>query len=288
MKTLLASCALFTALTFFPNISVAEKNESSMKLYRLDCGDIHVSDLNVFSDSDQYIGQSKDLVVSCYVIRKGGMILLWDTGLNSSIAEKKDGVTSGPFTLTLKETITAQLAKINLTPDDITHVGLSHSHFDHAGNVNLFKNAQLIIQKAEYDTLVNTPDVANAHNMNTSQMDFFLKEENKEQLEIISGDQNLLSDGSLKAISLPGHTPGHMALKVTLSKSGVVILSGDQWHFDANHLYDEVPSFNYDRADTISSSDKLNRLVANNNATLIIQHEPKDTETLPALPAYLE
>lgn len=39
------------------------------------------------------------------------------------------------------------LANKGLTPDDIDYVILSHSHFDHIGNIHLFKNAELIQDK---------------------------------------------------------------------------------------------------------------------------------------------
>lgn len=284
MKSLLSGVACIALLSF----STPSYAGEGTKLYRLDCGSVDVIDLNVFSDTDQYVGQSKNLTVSCYLINKGDNWLLWDTGLNGSIAEKPEGLTSGPFVLKVKETLPQQLAKINLKPEDITHVALSHSHFDHSGNVNLFSKAALIIQQAEYETLVNTPELAGKYHMDASNFDYFLKEENKAQLNIISGDTDLFGDGSVKAISLPGHTPGHMALKLRLPKTGVVFLSGDQWHFDENRMFDGVPSFNYNRSDTISSSDKLNRLVANTQGTLIIQHEAKDIEKIPAFPAYLD
>lgn len=259
-----------------------------MALYRFRCGNILVSDLNIFSDTEAYTGKQKELTVSCYVIKKDDNILLWDTGLPSGLAENPDGMVSGAFTLKLKETITQQLAKISLTPDQITHIGLSHAHFDHAGNVDMFKNATLIIQQAEYNFLTQTPEDARVHHADPAHLSYFLDEKNKEQLQIINGDANLFGDGSVKAISLPGHTPGQMALKVTLPESGVYILSGDQWHFNENRQHNGVPTFNYNRADTLASSDKLNRIIKNTNATLLIQHELADEEKTPALPAYLK
>ncbi len=115
-------------------------------------------------------------------------------------------------------------------------------------------------------------------------MSYFLTDENKEKVRTLSGDEDLFGDGSLKVINLPGHTPGHMALKVTLPESGVFILSGDQWHFNENRRHNGVPSFNYDRADTLASSDKLEKLIKNTGATLIIQHEVKDISKTPELP----
>jgi hypothetical protein len=46
-----------------------------------------------------------------------------------------------------------------------------------------------------------------------------------------------------------------------------------------------VPSFNYDRAETIASIERLKQIEKNLKATVIIQHDPRDTDKLPAFPA---
>ncbi len=79
-----------------------------------------------------------------------------------------------------------------------------------------------------------------------------------------------------------------MTQLVSLHRSGPMILSGDQWHFTENHRGNGVPTFNYNRAETLTSSDKLNKLLKNRRAKLIIQHEPKDRAKLPALPEYVQ
>lgn len=277
--SMIMACALLST-------TASADSSNEMTLHRLYCGDIHVSFLNAFSDTDNYTGQEKSLTDSCYVVKSGDNILLWDTGLSESIADKEGGISSPPFTLTVKSKITDELAKIGLKPEDITHVGISHAHFDHTGNANLFTNATLVIQKIEWDTLKNAPEIAEKHHMPLDSLSIFLNDESK--VKIIDGDADLFGDGSVKAISLPGHTPGHMALKVTLPESGVYILSGDQWHFNENHENNGVPTFNYDRADTLSSSDKLDKLIKNTGATLIIQHEPKDISKIPELPEGLK
>ena len=42
-----------------------------------------------------------------------------------------------------------QLAKIGLTPADVTHVVVTHTHFDHAGGLGDFPGAIHVIQKSE-------------------------------------------------------------------------------------------------------------------------------------------
>lgn len=267
------------------HVTYAAENSTPLKLYRLNCGEIHVSDLNAFSDTLQYPKQQKDLVVSCYVIQDGKNILLWDTGLPNAIANNPQGTTQGIFTLKLPKTIAEQLKEIGLTPEQITHVAISHGHFDHAGNVDAFKNAKLIMQESEYNLIKNQPDVAKKYHMEPEKYARYLT--SPENVQLLQGDTDIFSDGKIQAISLPGHTPGHMAALIKLKKN-YVVLSGDQWHFRENHDSNGVPGFNYNRADTLASSDKLNALIKNTKATLIIQHEPKDVQNLPIFPKYAE
>lgn len=283
---------LLTILLMFTGVFgqvYAQDNAVSndLRLYRLDCGYIYVSDLNVFSINDAYVGQTKEFVDSCYLIKHGEEWLLWDTGLPSSLVETPEGHTEGPFTAKVKVTIAEQLKAIGITIEDIDYVGLSHTHFDHSGNVNLFKNSKLVLQKKEYETLSDENGVLlDADHVKA--MSYFLASENKNQLELIEGDVDFFKDGSVKMVSLPGHTEGHMALIVSLPKAGDIVLSGDQWHFTENRKNNGVPSFNSDREQTLESSAKLEKIILDTSAMLVIQHEGKDNLIFSPVPEYLD
>ena len=45
-----------------------------------------------------------------------------------------------------------------------------------------------------------------------------------------------------------------------------------------------VPAFNTNRAETLASHDRFERIAANTSAKVIIQHEPADVAKLPAFP----
>jgi N-acyl homoserine lactone hydrolase len=64
-----------------------------------------------------------------------------------------------------------------------------------------------------------------------------------------------------------------------------VMISGDLAHFRENYEINGVPLFNSERADTLASLDRFKKLAANLKATVIIQHDARDIEKLPVLPA---
>jgi hypothetical protein len=56
-------------------------------------------------------------------------------------------------------------------------------------------------------------------------------------------------------------------------------------HFRENYETDGVPSFNYDRAKTVASIERLKKIAANLNATVVIQHDARDVDKVPAISA---
>src|SRR5215510_535369 len=107
----------------------------------------------------------------------------------------------------------------------------------------------------------------------------------KRKVEPLTVDKDVFADGTVIVLRTPGHTPGHSSLLVRLKDMGPVLLSGDAVHFRENYESSGVPSFNFDRAATIASIERMKQLVANLKATLVIQHDMRDIGKLPAFPA---
>jgi glyoxylase-like metal-dependent hydrolase (beta-lactamase superfamily II) len=103
------------------------------------------------------------------------------------------------------------------------------------------------------------------------------------KMEALEGDKDVYGDGSVVMLDMPGHTPGHYSLLVRL-RSGPVLLSGDLYHFTAQVANRGVPPFNHDRADTLASMDRFDRIARNLHAKIVIQHEPADIAKLPPFP----
>jgi hypothetical protein len=49
-----------------------------------------------------------------------------------------------------------------------------------------------------------------------------------------------------------------------------------------------VPEFNTERADTLASMDRVERIVKNTKARFVVQHDPRDFRALPKFPAFLD
>jgi N-acyl homoserine lactone hydrolase len=109
-----------------------------------------------------------------------------------------------------------------------------------------------------------------------------MKGDNK--VEPQPNDKDVFGDGSVIMLNTPGHTPGHHSLLVKLPQMGSVVISGDAVHFRENYDNNGVPRFNSDRSQTLASIERLKGIVATFKAALIIQHDARDIDKLPAFP----
>jgi glyoxylase-like metal-dependent hydrolase (beta-lactamase superfamily II) len=247
-----------------------------MEMWRLDCGEFIFTDHNAFfSDTSEYPAGPKNLVGSCYLIRHGADYMLWDTGIPAGVVSQP--IQTPAIRATLRATIADQLARINVRPEQVTVVGISHYHFDHTGQAASFPHARLIMGVGDIAALRgNDPGVER------EPLAPWLT--GGGQITEARGDHDVYGDGKVVVLNLPGHTPGHRALLVRLA-SGPVLLSGDMYHFTEQVERRGVPPFNTSRAETLASMDRFDRLGRNLRANVIIQHEPADVAKLPAFPA---
>ena len=276
----ISCCLALLAIVATPTMAADEIK--SVRLYALECGRVDFKNMGLFSDTGEYDGKPGSLVVPCFVIRHPKGTLVWDTGLGDKLAENKSGVDiPGDFHMSMPVTLAEQLKALGIATTDVTAVALSHFHFDHTGNANMFQSSTWIINKAELPWALAEPTPFGVDPTTFSAY-------KSVKTQIIDNDYDVFGDGSVVILKAPGHTPGHQVLELKLKKAGTVILSGDLYHTRDNRKYRRVPAFNYERADTLASIDRIEKIVANTKARLVVQHDPVDFKSLPAFPAYIE
>jgi glyoxylase-like metal-dependent hydrolase (beta-lactamase superfamily II) len=246
----------------------ASASGPEVTLTRLDCG-TGLNDPRRFTDTFAYSEPTKPFTFSCYVIKHGNDYMVWDTGY-------KPGSVPNAAKVTLGE----QLKQIGINPDQVKFVGISHFHADHTGQLDTVPNATLLIGQKEWDAITAPKPMAGA---NVAGFKHWISGGGK--VEPLAGDKDVFGDGTVFIFRTPGHTPGHQSVLVRLKEKGPVVLVGDAAHFHENYDSNGVPGFNYDRADTIASIERIKGMEKNLHATVIIQHDPRDIGKLPAFPA---
>jgi N-acyl homoserine lactone hydrolase len=257
------------------------------KLYRLDCGRSLANDESVWTPGEN-VGRDIEFSSTCWLIKHGRQWLLWDTGVPQTALNDPRGWSTLPKLIVyhLDRSLTDQLADIGLKPGDIGRVAISHTHGDHIGNVWLFPNATIVMQRTEYSWIHS----ADGPNDNVNQLMGLARKllGTPKNLELIDGDADVFGDGSVTLLSTPGHTPGHQSLLIHLKKSGFIVLSGDVAHSEENFEKDIVPSLNTDQAQSIASMERVRQLIAAYKARFFINHDKSQADTLKLVPAFYD
>ena len=271
MKRTLSLLAIGVCANALMSLSALAQAAPEVTLTRLDCGTSNaLTDVGLrFSDTYAYNGVKVQLVFSCYLIKHGGDYMVWDSGHPMSAGA-----------VAPKTSLVDLLGQLELKPEQIKFVGISHYHGDHIGQVGSFPKSTLLIGKGDWDVLTDPKMSAVANPVNFAN---WISGGGK--VEPVPSDKDVFGDGTVVMLNTPGHTPGHHSLLVRLKNMGPMLLSGDLAHFHENYEGNGVPTFNTDRAATLASIDRFKKIAANLKATVIIQHDERDLGKLPAFPA---
>lgn len=167
-----------------------------------------------------------------------------------------------------------QLAEIGVATTDIHHVVLSHMHYDHAGNLDLFRHARVSVQRREH-----------MHAFGADPGFAYFRDEY--DLPDISWD---LRDGDwqalpgLQLIVTDGHTPGHQSALVHLPQTGPVLLPFDAADLAENLNEGVLPGECSDPEAAERSLLRIGSLVRRNGATVLFLHDPGTIQSMVLTP----
>jgi glyoxylase-like metal-dependent hydrolase (beta-lactamase superfamily II) len=117
----------------------------------------------------------------------------------------------------------AALAKVGATPEQVGTLILTHLHFDHAWNLELFPKAQIVVQREELFHAIDPVPTQRLYYAKPSYLPL-LDRRRPAGLRLIDGDAVILP--GLEVLKSPGHTPG---MQIVLAKTarGTVGLVSD-------------------------------------------------------------
>ncbi len=159
------------------------------------------------------------------LIKSGKHNILVDTGLGWGLDSKSD--------YTDTSNLKTNLDIFGLTPSDITHVVLTHLHFDHAGGSTFVNEhtstqatmpyANYFVQKTEWMYALQQTGVEQEQKGGHYELDEFYKLAAEEKLAFIVDAQFELIEG-ITLIRTGGHTPGHQIVKIQHANETAYIL----------------------------------------------------------------
>lgn len=171
--------------------------------------------------------------------------LLWDTGYDPAFfrvtrrwPERLYALTT-PVTLGEHEPVARQISRFGLGPDDIRGVIISHFHGDHIAGLPAFPRGRLYCARAGLDQIQGVGRFAGVRQgllpgllpPDTRERAIFFEDRPRQalpsDLRPFETGADLLGDGSLLAVELPGHCAGHWGLAVRGDDDRLRLFVGD-------------------------------------------------------------
>lgn len=171
----------------------------------------------------------------------------------------------------------SRLNQIGLEVGDIDLVVASHLHFDHAGNMQLFKNsnARLICNDKEKEFAFGYEGAFNGAHLKADYEGL--------KFETVSGDTEILPGITL--IEAPGHTVGTMSMRVDLPESGPMIFTSDAIYLGDSYGPPASPAaIVSDLSAWYSSVEKLRGIATSSNAQMIFGHDAVQLRSMKRAP----
>lgn len=217
-----------------------------------------------------------EVPVSCILLRHPQGNVLFDTGCHPSVAVNAEARWGGlaksmiPI-MSPQNNVLNDLEAVGLTTDDIDVVICSHLHPDHCGCNGFFRKATFFAHANELEA-ARSPDAAIAG--------YFAADwDHPMPIKSVEKETDVMGDGRIVLLPLPGHTPGTMGALVDLERSGEFLLASDSLSLKKNLELDVIPRNTWNAEKCAESFSEIRRIEAS-GVQIICGHDPLQWSSL--------
>ena len=165
------------------------------------------------------------LSMRCLLLDNGNDVVLIETGIGNKNNQKFiDMFCIVQSSFPLKD----ELKKHGYDLEDITHVILTHLHFDHAGGATYFDgidilptfpNAEYIISETNWDSGINP----NPKDRASYLIENFVPIKARDQLRLVKDNEQIMD--TIEGLAFYGHTTGQQLIKITVDNDSLIFCS---------------------------------------------------------------
>lgn len=185
------------------------------------------------------------------------------------------------------------LEQAGIDPRQVRTALITHAHWDHTGGLRDLPKADVLMSKAEYD-LVQSSQKYLSHGVMKHHFDKVAPRVKTFELDgppvlRFEASKDLFADGSVVALSLPGHTPGSTAYLLRGTGGKRWLLIGDTtWTLRGveKPAHKMVPGVDQDRAGVSVSIGRVHAVSREHpEITVVPAHDGEALETIPTCAA---
>lgn len=243
-------------------------------------------DAAVFDAFDERVGTDIEIPYLICLLEARGARILFDAGPHPDLAvapEIRMGAEAAKWNLKVEpaELSAVRLEQMGIDPLTVTHVAVSHLHYDHAGGIAQFPNASVLVQRLEWEFALDPPEY---------QQGFYLPDDFEvagDRLQLIDGVHDVLGRGEIELFPTPGHTPGHQSAQIRLP-GGDLILVGDASCSPEKLAGHVLPTgaLAWRASDMVASHKEIQARAAQRNATVICSHDDRYSQRVRLAPTH--
>jgi len=226
----------------------------------------------------------------------GAGVLLVDTGLHPSIAFDpaqsfgRLGAKFNRFRMQPEQALQAQLRARGVDPAEVRVIVMTHLHTDHASGVSEFPDATFVLDGREWERAIGPRGLL--HGYRTEQFDYGFDwravdfdDPSVDSFATFGHSVDLFGDGSVRLVSTPGHTVGHLSVLLRL-RDREALLVGDAVYERGAIEEDVMPLVVQDEHHRRRSVKEIRRYLEQTPHSLVIPSH--DRELWPTLDAFYE
>ena len=166
-----------------------------------------------------------------WVIRNDATTVVVDTGFS----EHGGGVRARTFVIEPRRAFEA----LGVDPDSAPPVIVTHAHYDHIGNLDIFDKSRITMSRKELEFWLSpfSERAQFKHSVESDELKTLAAAHAQGRIDVFDGTHTLMP--GIELIEVGGHTPGQVMVKVNTA-DGVVLLASDAVHFYEEYE-DDIP-----------------------------------------------
>jgi len=186
-----------------------------------------------FIDGDPHEDSDMPLDYFVWAVVGGGRTIVVDTGFDATMAKKRDRKIVHP--------VEEGLEAVGVRHSDVRDVVVTHMHYDHCGNGDLFPNARFHMQDTEMEYVTGRCMCHHqiAHAFEPEDVSRMVYRVFAGSVQFHDGNDEIAPGVTVHKIG--GHTKGLQCVRVA-TKRGYVVLASD-----ATHFYQHIGLYAYRR-----------------------------------------